>query len=41
MGKTHAFGLFLMMLGIIGEYICRVFEQINGAPVSVVETGRL
>jgi len=31
------FGVLLILLGIIGEYIWRIFDQINGAPESVVE----
>ncbi len=30
-------GLTLTMLGIIGQYIWRIFDQVNGAPESVVE----
>jgi dolichol-phosphate mannosyltransferase len=30
-------GLTLTMLGIIGQYIWRIFDEINGAPESVVE----
>ena len=31
------FGLTLTMLGIIGQYIWRIFDEINGAPESVIE----
>jgi glycosyltransferase involved in cell wall biosynthesis len=31
-------GLLLIMLGIIGEYIWRIFDQLNGTPESVIET---
>lgn len=30
-------GLTLTMLGIIGQYIWRIFDEVNGAPESVVE----
>lgn len=30
-------GLILIMLGIIGEYIWRIFDQINGSPNAVIE----
>ena len=30
-------GLTLTMLGIIGQYIWRIFDQINGTPESVVD----
>jgi polyisoprenyl-phosphate glycosyltransferase len=30
-------GLTLTMLGIIGQYIWRIFDEINGAPESVIE----
>lgn len=31
------FGLTLTMLGIIGQYIWRIFDEVNGAPESVIE----
>ena len=31
------FGITLTMLGIIGQYIWRIFDEINGAPESVIE----
>ncbi len=31
-------GLTLTMLGIIGQYIWRIFDEVNGAPESVIET---
>jgi glycosyltransferase involved in cell wall biosynthesis len=34
---SFLFGLLLIMLGIMGEYIWRIFDQLNGAPESVVE----
>ena len=34
---SFLFGLLLVMLGIIGEYIWRIFDQLNGTPESVVE----
>ena len=34
---SFLFGLLLIMLGIIGEYIWRIFDQLNGTPESVVE----
>lgn len=30
-------GLILLMLGIIGEYIWRIFDQINGSPTAVID----
>ncbi len=35
---SFLFGLLLIMLGIIGEYIWRIFDQLNGTPESVIET---
>jgi dolichol-phosphate mannosyltransferase len=35
------FGLTLTMLGIIGQYIWRIFDEVNGAPESVVEVALL
>ena len=35
------FGVLLMMLGIIGEYVWRIFDQLNGMPESVIETALL
>ena len=34
-------GLLLIMLGTIGEYVWRIFYQINGSPESVVEAALL
>jgi dolichol-phosphate mannosyltransferase len=31
-------GLLLIMMGIMGEYMWRIFDQINGSPEAVVET---
>ena len=30
--------LILLMLGIIGEYLWRIYDNINGKPDSVIET---
>jgi dolichol-phosphate mannosyltransferase len=38
---SFLFGLLLIMLGIIGEYIWRIFDQVNGMPESVIETALL
>jgi dolichol-phosphate mannosyltransferase len=34
---TFFFGLVLVMLGIIGEYVWRIFEEVNKRPESVIE----
>lgn len=34
-------GLLLIMLGIIGEYVWRIFDQLNGMPESVIEMALL
>jgi glycosyltransferase involved in cell wall biosynthesis len=34
-------GLILIMLGIIGEYLWRIFENTNGTPETVIETSLL
>jgi polyisoprenyl-phosphate glycosyltransferase len=34
-------GLMLVMMGIMGEYMWRIFDQINGSPEAVVETAML
>lgn len=31
-------GLIIIMLGIIGEYVWRIFDEVNGRPESVIET---
>ena len=35
---SFLFGLVLIMLGIIGEYLWRIFENTNGIPETVIET---
>jgi dolichol-phosphate mannosyltransferase len=34
---SFLFGLLLIMLGVIGEYIWRIFDQLSGTPESVIE----
>lgn len=34
-------GLLLVMTGIMGEYMWRIFDQINGSPEAVVEMALL
>jgi len=35
---TFLLGLIILMLGIIGEYIIRIYDQVSGRPEAVIET---
>lgn len=35
---TFLLGLIILMLGIIGEYILRIYDQVSGRPEAVIET---
>jgi dolichol-phosphate mannosyltransferase len=34
-------GLVIVMLGVIGEYIWRIFDEVNGRPEAVIEESLL
>jgi dolichol-phosphate mannosyltransferase len=34
---TFLLGLVIVMLGVIGEYLWRIFDEVNKRPESVIE----